>query len=158
MEMLPTQMNSFIPTVETLYAAFDKIAEARKVRSRISRSGGGTNCSPFKIQQVLTLPFCYVCLFKVFKIETIGDCYVAVVGLPVARKNHAVIMARFAADCLRELNQIVNELDLGAGTSELQLRVGLHSGPVTAGVLRGQKARFQLFGGMFLAFCCRLHG
>ena len=35
---------------------------------------------------------------------------------------------------------------MGEDTSELQLRVGLHSGPVTAGVLRGQKGRFQLFG------------
>jgi Adenylate and Guanylate cyclase catalytic domain len=29
---------------------------------------------------------------------------------------------------------------------DLSLRVGMHSGPVTAGVLRGQRARFQLFG------------
>lgn len=29
---------------------------------------------------------------------------------------------------------------------ELSLRIGLHSGPVTAGVLRGQRSRFQLFG------------
>ena len=31
-------------------------------------------------------------------------------------------------------------------TTDLALRIGLHSGPVTAGVLRGQKSRFQLFG------------
>jgi hypothetical protein len=38
------------------------------------------------------------------------------------------------------------ELKLGPDTSDLALRVGLHSGPVTAGVLRGERARFQLFG------------
>ena len=38
------------------------------------------------------------------------------------------------------------ELTLGPGTSDLCLRIGLHSGPVTAGVLRGEKSRFQLFG------------
>ena len=32
------------------------------------------------------------------------------------------------------------------GTSNLSLRIGLNSGPTTAGVLRGEKARFQLFG------------
>jgi class 3 adenylate cyclase len=38
------------------------------------------------------------------------------------------------------------EMTLGPGTSELSLRIGLHSGAVTAGVLRGEKSRFQLFG------------
>jgi class 3 adenylate cyclase len=38
------------------------------------------------------------------------------------------------------------ESTLGPDTGELGLRVGLHSGPVTGGVLRGEKARFQLFG------------
>jgi class 3 adenylate cyclase len=32
------------------------------------------------------------------------------------------------------------------GTADLNMRFGLHSGPVTAGVLRSQNARFQLFG------------
>ena len=36
--------------------------------------------------------------------------------------------------------------DLGSGTLDLKLRVGIHSGPVTAGILAGQKSRFQLFG------------
>ena len=34
----------------------------------------------------------------------------------------------------------------GPGTGDLRMRIGLHSGQVTAGVLRGQKSRFQLFG------------
>jgi hypothetical protein len=38
------------------------------------------------------------------------------------------------------------EATLGPGTGDLALRVGLHSGPTTAGVLRGEKSRFQLFG------------
>ena len=38
------------------------------------------------------------------------------------------------------------EITLGPDTGDLSLRVGVHSGPVTAGVLRGERARFQLFG------------
>ena len=38
------------------------------------------------------------------------------------------------------------EITLGPDTGDLALRVGIHSGPVTAGVLRGERARFQLFG------------
>jgi hypothetical protein len=38
------------------------------------------------------------------------------------------------------------EITLGPGTGDLTMRVGIHSGPVTAGVLRGVRSRFQLFG------------
>ena len=57
-------------------------------------------------------------------------------------------MCRFALDCINKLIDVTAELveTLGADTSKLAIRVGLHSGPVTAGVLRGQKGRFQLFG------------
>jgi class 3 adenylate cyclase len=84
----------------------------------------------------------------VFKVETVGDCYMAVAGLPEPRKDHAVVMAHFAHDCNVELIHLVKQLEvtLGPDTGDLAMRFGLHSGPVTAGVLRGQRARFQLFG------------
>lgn len=84
----------------------------------------------------------------VFKVETIGDSYVAVTGLPDPRKDHAVVMAKFARDCRQQFNELCSALEstLGPETGDLALRIGLHSGPVTAGVLRGQKSRFQLFG------------
>jgi 3'5'-cyclic nucleotide phosphodiesterase/Adenylate and Guanylate cyclase catalytic domain len=57
-------------------------------------------------------------------------------------------MARFAYECILQTKQLTKELDasLGPGTSDLALRIGLHSGSVIAGVLRGDKSRFQLFG------------
>ena len=57
-------------------------------------------------------------------------------------------MCKFARDCIAEMNSITVSLSetMGGDTADLGMRVGLHSGPVTAGVLRGQKARFQLFG------------
>jgi class 3 adenylate cyclase len=86
--------------------------------------------------------------FKVFKVETIGDCYMAVTGLPNPQQNHAQLMARFATECLVQMKNTVERLKdtLGDDTAELTLRIGLHSGPVTAGILRGEKSRFQLFG------------
>jgi class 3 adenylate cyclase len=85
---------------------------------------------------------------RVFKVETVGDCYVAVTGLPEPQPDHAVIMARFAKDVLARMHGLTKQLELtlGPDTGELTLRIGLHSGPVTAGVLRGEKSRFQLFG------------
>ena len=86
--------------------------------------------------------------YGIFKIETIGDSYVAVCGLPEPRKNHAIAMGRFAFECVKKMNETTQELELalGPGTADLRLRIGLHSGPTIAGVLRGEKARFQLFG------------
>ena len=108
------QPDEVFELLETIYAAFDRIANKRKV----------------------------------YKIETVGDCYVAVTGCPEAQENHAVIMAKFADECLKKLQELTKSLadSLGAETESLQLRVGLHSGSVTGGCLRGQKSRFQLFG------------
>jgi class 3 adenylate cyclase len=85
---------------------------------------------------------------RVFKVETVGDCYVAVAGLPEPRKDHAVVMARFTRDIMSKMAKVTKtlELTLGLGTAELKLRIGIHSGPVTGGVLRGERSRFQLFG------------
>ena len=46
------------------------------------------------------------------------------------------------------MNQISKSLEvtLGPDTGDLSMRFGLNSGAVTAGVLRGEKSRFQLFG------------
>ena len=70
----------------------------------------------------------------------------AVCGLPEPNKHHAIVMARFAKECQCALDQCKAILaeDLGPETANLQIRIGLHSGPVTAGVLRGRRARFQL--------------
>jgi class 3 adenylate cyclase len=91
----------------------------------------------------------------VFKVETIGDAYVAVTGLPEPRKDHAVVMVKFARDCRSICVDITRELEvsLGPGTGDLRYRFGLHSGPVTAGVLRGKKSRFQLFGTLMAPSC-----
>lgn len=77
-----------------------------------------------------------------------GDCYVAVTGLPDPQDDHAVIMARFAKECMQKMSELTKKLEvtLGPDTGDLCMRFGLHSGPVTAGVLRGEKSRFQLFG------------
>jgi class 3 adenylate cyclase len=85
---------------------------------------------------------------RVYKVEVVGDCYVGVCGLPDPRKQHAVVMARFALACLDKMDVTTQGLmtELGPETAELRLQVGLHSGPVVAGVLRGDRTRFQLFG------------
>jgi class 3 adenylate cyclase len=85
---------------------------------------------------------------RIFKVETVGDCYVAATGIPEPRRDHAIVMIRFAHDIVSRMSVITKKLEvsLGPDTGELSLRIGIHSGPVTAGVLRGERSRFQLFG------------
>ena len=86
----------------------------------------------------------------VFKVETIGDCYVAATGLPTPRTDHAIVMASFARRCLENMLDLLEsrelENELGMGTNDLGMRFGIHSGSVIGGVLRGAKSRYQLFG------------
>jgi len=85
---------------------------------------------------------------NIFKVETVGDCYVAVAGVPEKCDDHAISVTRFSRDCMHKMSTLVRKLEilLGPDTADLQLRIGINTGQVTAGVLRGDKARFQLFG------------
>ena len=64
----------------------------------------------------------------VFKVETIGDSYVAVAGLPERISDHAMVMSQFAFECLMTLSIVVKKLEvvLGPNTGELAMRFGLH--------------------------------
>lgn len=57
-------------------------------------------------------------------------------------------MAEFADECRYLANEVCFKLrnKIDTSVSHLRLRIGLHSGSVTAGVLRGLKSRFELFG------------
>ncbi len=79
--------------------------------------------------------------FGLEKIATIGDCYLAVAGMPVPRTDHAVAAAETALAMRAALNQLRRP-----GDPPLGMRFGLSSGPVVAGVIGKRKFRYDLWG------------
>ena len=75
------------------------------------------------------------------KISTVGDAYLAVCGMPVHREDHAAAMAHFAL----ALNEAIGEFRL-PGCEALSLRIGIHTGPVVAGVVGQRTFRYDVWG------------
>ena len=79
--------------------------------------------------------------FNVEKIKTIGDCYLAAAGLPVPDARHGLNICDVALAMRSEIARINATL-----TFDLKVRIGIHSGPVVAGVIGQRKFAFDLWG------------
>ena len=79
--------------------------------------------------------------YELEKIKTIGDCYMAAAGIPTPRPDHARALALLALDMLEVMrtDKAVTDLDL-------QLRIGINSGPVVAGVIGRKRFLYDLWG------------
>ena len=75
------------------------------------------------------------------KIKTIGDAYMVVGGLPVANPDHAEVIALMALDMQGAIAQFQAKYD-----EELQIRIGINSGSVVAGVIGVKKFIYDLWG------------
>jgi adenylate cyclase len=78
--------------------------------------------------------------FGLEKIKTIGDAYMVVGGLPLPRPDHIEAVADMALE-MRDL--IVDRYSKG---STLSVRIGVHTGPVVAGVIGRRKFAYDLWG------------
>jgi adenylate cyclase len=79
--------------------------------------------------------------YGVEKIKTIGDCYMVAAGVPTERPDHARALAFMALDMLEAM-----ESDDKVGHLGLELRVGINSGPVVAGVIGRKRFLYDLWG------------
>ena len=75
------------------------------------------------------------------KIKTIGDCYMVAAGVPAPRPDHARALALMALDMQAAMCSVDEVGHLG-----LELRVGINSGPVVAGVIGRKRFLYDLWG------------
>ena len=75
------------------------------------------------------------------KIKTIGDCYMAAAGIPTPRPDHARALASMGLDMLEAMGS-----SEAVGSLGLELRVGINSGPVVAGVIGRKRFLYDLWG------------
>ena len=75
------------------------------------------------------------------KIKTIGDCYMVAAGVPTPRTDHATALAQMALDMLEAMCA-----DDEVGRLGLELRIGINSGPVVAGVIGRKRFLYDLWG------------
>ncbi len=80
---------------------------------------------------------------KVERIKTIGDCYMAVSGVPVAQKEHLKQMVKFAIEILEIMPQINSKIQI---KEKILVRIGINSGELIAGVFGTIKYAYDVWG------------
>uniref|UniRef100_A0A3B4X5A2 Guanylate cyclase n=1 Tax=Seriola lalandi dorsalis TaxID=1841481 RepID=A0A3B4X5A2_SERLL len=83
-------------------------------------------------------------MYDVYKVETIGDAYMVASGLPISNGNkHALEISTMALHFLSAIKVFrIRHMP----TESLSIRIGIHSGPVVAGVVGTTMPRYCLFG------------
>jgi adenylate cyclase len=77
------------------------------------------------------------------KIKTVGDSYMCACGLPTPNPSHA----RNVMSAAKEMLSVVrNELDATDGLSHFEIRIGIHTGPVVAGIVGIKKWQYDIWG------------
>ncbi len=79
------------------------------------------------------------------KIKTIGDAYMAVGGLPVPNTTHAMDALQAALDILGYVDR-EKERKKKAGLPYFEIRIGIHTGPVVAGIVGVKKFQYDIWG------------
>lgn len=83
--------------------------------------------------------------YNIEKIKTIGDAYMAAAGLPISMEGHAKNMV-LAAFEMRDFIEKGKQAKKAKGLPFFEIRIGIHSGPVVAGIVGIKKFQFDIWG------------
>ena len=84
--------------------------------------------------------------YNLEKIKTIGDCYMFAGGLPEVGKGNQIVEMIHAAKEMQGWLDIWNEERTGMGLARMDVRIGIHMGPVAAGVIGSKKFAYDIWG------------
>ncbi len=79
------------------------------------------------------------------KIKTIGDAYMAAAGLPIENKTHPIDMVNAALEILETIEEIKTDRKT-KGLPFFEIRIGIHTGPVVAGIVGTKKFAYDIWG------------
>ena len=79
--------------------------------------------------------------YQVEKIKTIGDAYMVVSGAPIMYADHVTRIVEMAFDMKVVLQEVAAKTGI-----DLNMRIGIHTGPVVAGVIGSTKFSYDLWG------------
>ncbi|XP_037069604.1 guanylate cyclase soluble subunit beta-2-like [Pollicipes pollicipes] len=104
------------------------------------------SCTPVQVVQLLNQLYTYFDQLtehnNVYKVETIGDAYMVVGGCPEVNSEHAALVATQAHQMIRGAGHVL----VPTTDKQVQIRVGMHTGPVVAGIVGVKMPRYCLFG------------
>ena len=83
--------------------------------------------------------------YGIEKIKTIGDAYMCASGIPVEDPQHAIRLIAFAMEMVWE-TEAINLQRVTDGLAPWPIRIGIHSGPLIAGVVGKKKFAFDIWG------------
>ena len=130
-------MQHFMVWLNAVYASLDNLVRA--YGELVNKVG----VSKYVGCRYMCVATCHIHLMAcVVQVEIVAQTYIVTAGVPIPHPNHAVLLACFAAD----VRTLCYEGAGIPGVGRVRVRIGIHSGPVTGGLIGRTRRFYRIFG------------